>query len=444
MKKVLSLLILSGLSFLSILCAQEKADALLRSWQKEGLLDNPTATPDAAGNEALLDSIRLQLDSLALASDQDPLSKSLSYAQLDLRMPLTLDGRIYERISRLPLQPETSHYRRMVRFGEMRSEAIRLYANAHMTEVQRMRRNDQSSLLTDRRTLESRGIDAHETVDISEGLQLDNSSLNIEQVEFHADKWHRKGTSSFQMAQTALTENWYKGGENNMTIATDDKLVFSRYDENKITTFDVTLELKLSGYYTKSDTINPMRVSDNQFRMDVSYGYKAWKKWYYSAAFYAKTPVFDYHTANSRVTKSTFLSPLETNLSLGLEYKHSSKRLSWSLQLAPLSYNLKYVNDHRVNETSYGIKKNHRSLNQFGASVTNKLDWKISDAVTWTSRAYYFTAYESVLVEFENTINIMVGRYCSAKFYYYPRFDDSRDSEIQTKEMLTFGLAFVW
>lgn len=443
MKKVLSLLLLYSVSVLCGVSAQDATDALLRSWQKDWARDDSGTVPPAA-DEILLDSIRHQLDSLALVSAQDPSVRALSYAQLDLRMPLTLDGRIYERVARLPYQQESNRYRRKVYYGDIKREAVRAYANAHLTEVQRMRQNTNSSLLTDRRTLENQGIDSHETVDISQGLQLDNSALNIEQVTFHADKWHRKGTSSFQMAQTALTENWYKGGENNMTIATDDKLVFSRYDESKITTFDVTLELKLSGYYTKSDTINPMRVSDNQFRLDVSYGYKAWKKWYYSAAFYAKTPVFDYHTANSRVTKSTFLSPLETNLSLGLEYKHSSKKLTWSLQLAPLSYNLKYVNDHRVSETAYGIKKNHRSLNQFGASVTNRFDWKISDAVTWSSRAYYFTTYESVLVEFENTINLMVGRYCSAKFYYYPRFDDSRDVDIETKEMFTFGLAFVW
>lgn len=261
-----------------------------------------------------------------------------------------------------------------------------------------------------------------------------------------ADVWHRKGSSDLQLSQTALTGNWYKGGDNNMTVSTVQKLEWSTYDENKKTSFDVLLEMRLSALYTKADTVNELRVNDNQFSATVKYGYQAWKKWYYSTTLYAKTPIFDYHNANSRVTKSTFLAPLEANLSLGLEYKYNPKnsKVGFTLLLAPFAYNLKYISTDRVKATSYGLEEGKHSLHQIGTTVSSTLNWKISSTVSWASRMYYFTSYKNIQTEFENTFNFLVSRRFTAKVYLYPRFDDSLDDKVQFKEMLTFGFSYVW
>ncbi len=385
---------------------------------------------------------------------------SLVYAQADLRMPVVIDGDIPDLhsaplVADQPVMPQDAYeqlaakaetdnpYSRQLAFGSMRHAAVHRYASCHLNEVAWYRKDDFDVFRQNR--IERRELYKQERVDAEGGIQLDDSDLNIEQVVFHADKWHRKGVTDLQLSQTSLSDNWYKGGENNMTLSTYDKLVFSRYDESMKTSLDISLELRLSGYYTQSDTIHPIRVNDNTFRADVSYGYKAWKNWYYSTSAYLKTPLFEYYNANSKVVKSTFLSPLEFNLSVGMDLKLNKKKTcSYSLFLAPVSYNLKYVHDHRVSVTSYGIEAGNRSRNQFGASVTSRLEWTISPYLSWSSRAYYFTSYHSVLVEFENTFNIKLGRYCTSKLYLYPRFDDSVDDKVQMKETLTFGMSFVW
>lgn len=427
------------------------AQALLRSWRSNYPFKQPdnesilSAAVDKAGPSALLQAV----DTVAYDS-------TLSYAQNDLRLPIIMDGSIPE--VAMPsvydeLQPSAENalgltfknpYQEQLAFGSLLHQAIHNYSSHHLGRVS-MFRHEEIDLPFERKRIQRQKVEAGEQVETEMGLQLQDASLNIDQVTFHADKWHRTGSTDFQMSQTALSDNWYKGGDNNMTLATYDKLAFSRYDESKITSLDITLELRLSGYYTKADTVHSMRVSDNAFRADVSYGYKAWKNWYYSTSAYVKTPILEYYNANSKTVKNTFLSPLELNVSVGMDLKlTSNKKCTYSLLLAPLSYNLKYVNDDRVSETSYGIDEGKCSLNQFGATVTSKLEWTISNSLSWSSRAYYFTSYHSVQLEFENTFNVKLGHYCTSKLYLYPRFDDSADDKVQMKESLTFGLSFVW
>lgn len=302
-------------------------------------------------------------------------------------------------------------------------------------------------------TNESRTIDTRTTVqgtrvvdDID--INFGNASLETFDQFFYlkADRWHWKGDHSLTMQQTALTSNWYNGGDNNMSVSGEQKLTATRYDEDSKVTFEAVFDLKLSGYYTKADTIHRMRVSDNEFTLSMKYGYKAWKKWYYSAQLYAKTPVFDFYNANSTVCKSTFLSPLEMNLALGVDYKYTSpnKQFNYSLLLAPLSYDMKYVRDPRVNVTNYKIPEGDVSLHNFGSTITTKFDWKMGQNATWSSRLYYFTTYHAMKVEFENTFNFKISRFFTARIYLYPRFDDNSDTETEVKEMLTFGFNYAW
>lgn len=395
---------------------------------------------------------------LSLMLDTIPYDADMHYAQYDLRLPAFVGVEVPDKPTRsigalvqkkakqcgelFPLLKNP--FQDQLDYASLVHNAIFAYTSKNLRKVKHFRPK-YPDFDTERKLIERQHFSGDEHVETDMGLKLESAELLLEQVTFHADKWHRKGTTDLQISQTALTDNWYKGGDNNMTIYNYDKLVFSRYDESKITALDITLELRLSGYYTKADTIHPMRVNDNQFRCDVTYGYKAWKDWYYSTSFTLKTPIFEYFNANSKNVKNNFFSPLEVNLSVGMDLKRTqNKNCVYSLMLAPLSYNLKCVADDRVPVKSFGIEENKRSLNQFGASITGKLEWKISDALKWTSRAYFFTSYHNTQIEFENTFETVLSRYSTAKIYLYPRFDDGVDQKLQMKEMLTFGLAFAW
>ena len=72
--------------------------------------------------------------------------------------------------------------------------------------------------------------------------------------------------------------------------------------------------------------------------------------------------------------------------------------------------------------------------------------WNIASNISWSSRLYYFTNYERVLVEWEHTFKFSINKYLSTDLSLYPRFDDRvkhvpGDCLLQMQEMLTFGLS---
>lgn len=411
-------------------------------------------------------SARIMADTLLRAVYALPLDTSnedMLYLY-DMRLPLINSGYVpadstqsfYQQVQEaedryyddiIPITHLEDQYRRQQRNEQQRHLVRYNYAKTDPRRFRYVRRE------FDVPTAVSHMIDSRTTVHetrIADDLDVDFSQANLENFEqnivIKADKWHWKGDHTLTMQQIALSDNWYKSGDNNMSLSGEQKLTVTRYDEEGITNFETILDLKLSGYYTKADTIHPMRVNDNEFTLTLKYGYKAWKKWYYTAQLYGKTPIFDYYANNSTVCKSTFLSPLEMNLSLGVDYKYTSpnKRFVYSLLLAPLSYDMKYINDDRVNVTSYGLDEGDSFMNTFGSSLTTKFDWNISDDVTWSSRLYYFTSYSMLKFEFENTIRFKISRFFSGTFYLYPRFDDSRDRKREIKEMMTIGFSYQW
>ena len=78
------------------------------------------------------------------------------------------------------------------------------------------------------------------------------------------------------------------------------------------------------------------------------------------------------------------------------------------------------------------------------------MTWKISKDISLRSKVDYFTTYEKVVANWENTFEFKLNRYLSTKLFLHARFDDGvtlkeeDDSYFQFKEMLTFGLAYTW
>ena len=419
-------------------------DIRLRSRTARYMTDTLRRSVEALLLDSVIDDMLYLYDMRLplISSGSVPADSSLTFDQLVQREEhLMLD-------SELPVSHAEDRYVRQMHNEQQRHIVRYRYAMADPRRFRYARRKFEVP------TWQSQTIDTRTTVQqtrVIDELDVDFSTASLEDfsqsIVIRADKWHWKGDHTLTMQQTALSDNWYKDGDNNMSLSGEQKLTVTRYDEEQKTTFETILDLKLSGYYTKADTIHSMRVNDNEFTLTSKYGYKAWKKWYYSAQLYAKTPIFDYYATNSTVCKSTFLSPLEVNLSLGVDYQYTSpnKRFTYSLLLAPLSYDMKYVRaDNRVKVTSYGIKEGHTSLHTFGSSLTTKFDWKITDDVKWSSRLYYFTSYSMLKFEFENTIDFRISRFFSGKLYAYPRFDDSRDRKREIKEMLTIGFSYQW
>ncbi len=263
-----------------------------------------------------------------------------------------------------------------------------------------------------------------------------------------ADRWVTSMKSAIQFSQNHVSDNWYQGGESNINVLSIQNFGVKFFDEKGKTEFETTIDLKTGFYTTEADTMRPFRVNDNLLQINSKYGYKAFRRWYYATAVNFKTQIFDNYKANTDELLNQFLSPAEINFSVGMDYKFENKKKSfnWSMLLAPVSYNLKYVaNIDEIDETRYGIDEGKHSLSQVGSSFTNKFTWKISKSIVWTSRLYYFTNYESVQGDFENVFDFVISKFFSTKIQTHLRLDDTTKEDLfQFKEMLSFGFNYIW
>ena len=118
---------------------------------------------------------------------------------------------------------------------------------------------------------------------------------------------------------------------------------------------------------------------------------------------------------------------------------------------SPFSYTFVYINDKNIiDRSAFNVDADKRVAHMFGSKITSNLDWKICKNISFVSKFDFFTTYDKVIADWENTLNFQVSRYLSTKIFFHTRFDDGvnlteeNDSYFQFKEMLTFGLSYNW
>ncbi len=248
----------------------------------------------------------------------------------------------------------------------------------------------------------------------------------VDLVVLKPNFWSFSGDYYLQFLQNYISGNWYKGGQSNYSMVGSLTLK-ANYNNKQKLKWENTLEMKLGFQTSSGDSLHSLKTSEDLLRYTGKVGVQATKRWYYTFQMVASTQFMRNFATNSNYVYSDFMSPLNVNVSVGMDYNVNwlKGRLKGSVHLAPLAYNFKFV-DRVALATRYGIEADHHALNDFGSQLTVDVTWNICNNISWRSRIYGYTTYERAEMEFENTFSFQFNRYIAAKFFVYPRFDDSR------------------
>nr|ACM91061.1 hypothetical protein BVU_3352 [uncultured bacterium 34R1] len=282
-------------------------------------------------------------------------------------------------------------------------------------------------------------------------VETEPVTVEVEKVDIKPHNWLHTFKGSLHFTQAYVSDNWYQGGENNINVLGD-----IQWDCNLNQVlhpkwlFNNSLQYKLGVMTAHNDSLRHYAINEDNFQFSFQLGYKAVKNWYYSATLLFKTQLFNNYKSNTNTMTASFLSPAELNVGLGMTYNYKDKYETkvFTLSIAPLSYNLKICRDiDRLDPTTFGIDAGHHTKHSFGSTVEAKLNWKISNSITWESRFYAFTNYEYVQGDWENTFDFSITRHLNTKFYVHLRYDKSRPWHAdwkywQLKEILSLGLTY--
>jgi hypothetical protein len=262
--------------------------------------------------------------------------------------------------------------------------------------------------------------------------------------------WTHKGNGYLQFSQNHISDNWYKGGESTNSLLSG-LVLEANYDDQQRLEFENKFEAKLGFITAPSDTVHSYKTNADLLRITSKLGVKAFKNWYYTFSAEFKTQFFANYTTNTDNLISNFLSPMELDVTLGMDYKLSKKNLTLSLLTSPLAYSYIGINDHNiVDPTSFNVEAGKYSANLFGSKFVGNMAWTIVKNVKWESKLEYFTTYETAIANWENTFDFALSRYLSTKVFVHVRYDDgvaisdANTSHFQLQEMLTFGLNYTW
>lgn len=262
--------------------------------------------------------------------------------------------------------------------------------------------------------------------------------------------WKHKGNGYLQFTQHYISDNWYKGGESTNALLSG-LVLEANFDDRQRLEFENKLEMKLGFVTAPSDTVHKYKTNADLFRLNSKLGVKAFKNWYYTLAAEFKTQFFANYKTNTNKMISSFLSPAQLDVTLGMDFKQNKKKYSLSLLGSPLAYTFIYISDQDIIDPgAFNVDPGHRSKNLFGSKVTGNLKWTIIPNIVWESKLDYFTTYDTVIANWENTFNFVLNRYLSTKVFVHARYDDgvtltdTNKSYFQLQEMLTFGLNYTW
>lgn len=269
------------------------------------------------------------------------------------------------------------------------------------------------------------------------------ADLTTNMVVHRPNFWRTKGKLSTQMTESFFSPNWYQGGTNNINMFSTMTLE-ANYNNKKKTQWENKLEARIGFYQNEGAEIES---NQDLLRLTSKLNLKAIRNWNYTIEAQGNTQMMQ-HFNGDNTLKSRFLAPVDGMLTVGMDFKKNFSKGSISVFPGPLSYKMSYVAVKDL-ATNYGIEEGKRSRHDIGSKLEVRLDYKFTKNISYNTRFFYYTPYEYVQVDWENTFEFRVNKYISTKLFFHARFDDhvARNDEwgfFQFKEFFTFSLDYSW
>lgn len=290
------------------------------------------------------------------------------------------------------------------------------------------------------------------TIEIKEIVKDAPAAPTIDAKPVRKRHWIRNFSASLQFSQAYVSPNWYQGGNSNVNMLSQlnyNVKLNDAYHPNLL--FETTFQYKLGMNNSPEDKVRDYNISDDLFQINTTFGLRAVKRWYYSFTGQFKTQLFNSYPSNSRDIQSSFMSPGELTVGVGMTYNYSNPKNTFSVNasLAPLSYNLKTCINDDIDPGRFGIDAGHHTRHHFGSSAEVKLFWRLAYNITYEGRIFMFTDYENFQADWENKINFDINRFLTTQLYVHfrydsntPKCDDPDWKKFQVKEILSIGFSY--
>ena len=269
--------------------------------------------------------------------------------------------------------------------------------------------------------------------------------------------WIYKGNHKIQLSQNYMSQNWYKGGVRNLNLINRHDLSFN-YKKDKFQANNF-VEWKLYLYTNPNDSIRYGSIGEDLLRTYSDFGIQAFNNWFYSSNIEIKTQLLKNFNENSVQAISSGFAPLYVNIGfLGIRYqiekdypKVKGRKMNFNTDISPLSIKYIVVLNKEIDPKRFGIEEGNWHLTNFGSTVNAKLMIYFNKYVNFISRFHYFTNYETITAELENTLNLPINRYFSTSLYLFIRYDDNKQlmsdhtlGYFQINELISFGFNYNW
>lgn len=265
--------------------------------------------------------------------------------------------------------------------------------------------------------------------------------------------WIPSLESAIQFSQNQVSDNWYKGGASNLNLYMRNYFGL-RYVTERVL-WNNELESRLSIYNADRDSLHRYRIADDLLRIRSNYGLRAWNKVYYTIDAELRTQLFKSYQENKTSLQSDLFAPYTINVGLGMKFDYAmkSKRVygrafNFSVNVAPISYTYRSTRRESIDLARHGLTADKLWYQRIGSTIRANWQWKVNLNLTWTSRLYFNTSYESTEAEWENTLDMALTRYFSTRFNLNLRFDDGVrpasgwNKYLQYNELLSFGFSY--